>query len=152
MKVSSRLFGNIDIEEGKIIHFVNGLVGFPQLMDFALIHDGEGKSGEGVQWLQSMQEGNFAMPVLNPLQILPEFNPVVEDELLAPLGEMTAEDMLVLVTISVPEDVTKMTVNLKGPMVINAANCKACQVIAEGDECQVKFPVYDLLKNRKAGV
>lgn len=151
MEVSTRLFGDIRIEENKIIHFVNGLVGFPQLKEFALIHDGEGESGEGVQWLQSMQDGNFALPVVNPLQILDSYDPVVEDELLTPLGELKPEDMLVLVTITVPEDVKAMSVNLKGPIVINAANCKACQVIAENDGLQVKFPVYDILKAKKEG-
>ena len=151
MKVSTRLFGDIQIEDNKIIHFINGLVGFPELKEFALIHDGEGGAGEGVQWLQSMQEGKFALPVVNPLHILESYNPVVEDELLAPLGEMTPEDMLVLVTITVPEDITRMTINLKGPIVINAANCKACQVIAENDGLQVKFPVYDILKAKKEG-
>lgn len=151
MEVSTRLFGDIKIEDNKIIHFINGLVGFPELKDFALIHDGEGGIGEGVQWLQSMQDGNFALPVINPLQILESYNPVVEDELLAPLGELAPEDMLVLVTITVPEDVTRMSINLKGPIVINAANCKACQVIAENEGLQVKFPVYDILKAKKEG-
>lgn len=151
MKAETRLFGSIDIEESKIIHFVNGLVGFPDMTDFALIHDAENNGEKGIQWLQSMQEGNFAMPVLNPLQILEEYNPSIEDELLAPLGEMTPDDMVVLVTVTVPSDITKMTVNLKGPIIINVNNCKACQVIAEGENCEVKFPIYDLLKNRKRG-
>lgn len=151
MEVRTRLFGDIAIEEDKIIRFVNGLVGFPTMKDFALIHDGDAAGGKGIQWLQSMQDGEFALPVVNPLDILETYDPVVEDELLAPLGELSPDDMLVLVTITVPEDVTKMTINLKGPIVINAANCKACQVIAENDGLDVKFPVYDILKARKAG-
>ncbi|MBD5540880.1 MAG: flagellar assembly protein FliW [Lachnospiraceae bacterium] len=151
MEVSTRLFGKIMIDDNKVIHFINGLVGFPELKDFALIHDGEDGAGKGVQWLQSMQDGNFALPVVNPLQILDDYNPVVEDELLTPLGELAQEDMLVLVTITVPQDVTKMTVNLRGPIVINAKNCLACQVIAENEGMQVKFPVYDILKAKKEG-
>lgn len=151
MEAETRLFGNINIEDDKIIHFVGGLVGFPEMKDFALIHDGEDGAGNGVQWLQSMQDGNFALPVVNPLQILEDYNPVVEDELLNPLGELSPEDMLVLVTITVPSDITKMTVNLKGPIVINAKNCLACQVIAENDGLEVKFPVYDILKAKKEG-
>lgn len=151
MEVKTRLFGNINIEDDKIIHFVNGLVGFPTLKDFALIHDEESESVKGIQWLQSMQDGDFAIPVVNPLQILDNYDPVVEDELLTPLGELTAEDMLVLVTITVPADITKMTVNLKGPIVINAKNCMACQVIAENEGLEIKFPVYDILKAKKEG-
>ncbi len=151
MEVKTRLFDSINIEEDKIIRFVNGLVGFPELKDFALVHDTDSESGKGIQWLQSMQDGNFAIPVVNPLQILDNYDPVVEDELLTPLGELAVEDMLVLVTITVPEDITKMTVNLKGPIVINAKNCMACQVIAENEGLEVKFPVYDILKAKKEG-
>ena len=151
MEVKTRLFDSINIEEDKIIRFVNGLVGFPELKDLALVHDTDSESGKGIQWLQSMQDGNFAIPVVNPLQILDNYDPVVEDELLTPLGELAVEDMLVLVTITVPEDITKMTVNLKGPIVINAKNCMACQVIAENEGLEVKFPVYDILKAKKEG-
>ena len=59
--------------------------------------------------------------------------------------------MLVLVTVSVPHELEKMTVNLKGPIVINSSNKKACQVIVEGEGYKVKFPIYDILQARKAG-
>ena len=149
MEVTTRIFGTIDIEEEKLIHFVIGIVGFPQLTTFALIHDNE-KEG-GIQWLQSMQEPQFAIPVMNPLDILDDYNPQVEDELLKPIGGLDPENMLVLVTVAVPSDLTKMSVNLRGPIVINAANLKACQVITEGEDYQVKFPIYDIIKSRKAG-
>ncbi len=149
MEVNTRIFGMIDIEDDKLIHFVNGIVGFPELTTFALIHDHE-KNG-GIQWLQSMQEPQFAIPVMNPLDILDDYNPQVEDELLKPIGGLDPENMLVLVTVAVPSDLTKMSVNLRGPIVINAENRKACQVITEGEEYQVKFPIYDILKSRKAG-
>lgn len=150
MKVNTRIFGEIDIEDEKIIQFVNGLVGFPDMVDFALIHDEE-KGPGGIAWLQSMQEPKFAMPVMDPLKIKDTYNPNVEDEWLKPLGEFGTDDMLVLVTVSIPSDVTKMTANLKGPIVINTSTRKACQVIAEGEECEVKFPIYEILKARKAG-
>lgn len=150
MKVNTRIFGEIDIEDEKIIQFVNGLVGFPDMVDFALIHDEE-KGPGGIAWLQSMQEPKFAMPVMDPLKIKDTYNPNVEDEWLKPLGEFGTDDMLVLVTVSIPSDVTKMTANLKGPIVINTSTRKACQVIAEGEDCEVKFPIYEILKARKAG-
>ena len=54
-----------------------------------------------------------------------------------------------MVTVTVPKDIKNMTVNLKGPMVINAAQRKATQVIVEGDEYPVKFPIYDILNKNK---
>ena len=152
MKIVTRVFGEIEIDDDKIITFPKGIIGFPELTLFALIHDSE-KGTETIHWLQSLQEPAFAMPVLDPLLVCPDYNPEVDDELFKHLGELNPEEMLVLVTVTVPKDLTQMTVNLKGPVIINAADKKAMQVIVEGDEYQVKFPIYDILNanKKKAG-
>lgn len=152
MEILTKAFGKITIDDEKIINFPKGIVGFPDLTEFALIHDVE-KGTETIHWLQSIQEPGFAMPVMDPLLVCPEYNPEVDDELLSHLGELDPDELLVLVTVTVPKDITKMTVNLKGPIVINAAERKATQVIVEGDQYQVKFPIYDILdaNKKKAG-
>lgn len=147
MVINTRVFGEITIEDNKLIHFPGGIVGFPDLQDFALIHDPEQGENGGIRWMQSVQEPQFAMPVIDPLRVMAAYNPIVEDDLLAPLGEISPDELLVLVTITVPSDLTKMTVNLKAPFIINAANRKAAQMIVEGYE--VKFPVYEILQNAK---
>ena len=150
MKINTRVFGEVDIADDKIIRFPAGIIGFPDLTDFTLIHDVE-KGVDTIHWLQSIQEPGFAMPVMDPLLVLPTYNPEVEDELLKPIGNWELDDVLVLVTVTVPSDLTKMSVNLRGPIVINAEEKKACQVIVEGDEYAVKFPIYDILNAKKAG-
>ncbi len=149
MEVTTRIFGAVDVADDKLIRFEGGLVGFPELVDFALIHDSEDENASGIQWLQSIQEPQFAIPVMDPLAVLESYNPEIEDELLKPLGELNGDNMLVLVTVTVPRDITGMSVNLRGPIIINADTRKAAQVIAEGEEYMVKFPVYDILKRRK---
>lgn len=151
MKANTKIFGEICIEDDKIIEFEGGIIGFPGLTKFALIHDETKGVKAGIRWLQSMQEPTFAMPVMDPLIVCKDYNPQVEDELLADLGELNADNLLVLVTVTVPADLTKMSVNLKGPIVINSQSRKACQVIVDGDEYAVKFPVYEILQAGKAG-
>lgn len=150
MTIETKVFGQITIDEESIIHFPRGIVGFPELTDFIMVHDVE-DGIESIHWLQSVQEPAFAMPVMDPLIVKGDYNPEVNDELLKPLGELDPAEMLVLVTVTVPQDLTKMSVNLKGPIIINAANRKACQIIIEGEEYKVKFPIYDILQSRKAG-
>lgn len=152
MKVNTRIFGEIDIEEEKIIVFEGGIVGFPELTKFTLIHDEEKGVGAGIRWLQSMQEPGFAMPVMDPLLVKEDYNPEVNDELLEPAGNVNPDNMLVLVTVTIPSDITKMSVNLRGPIVINAEEKKACQIIVDGEEYSVKYPIYEILQARKAGV
>ena len=152
MKVNTRIFGEIEVDEDKLIQFANGIVGFPELKDFALIYDEEKGTDSDVRWMQSIQEPNFAIPVIDPLAIKPDYNPVVEDELLNPVGGINPAELLVLVTITVPTDITKMSINLRAPIIINAAAKKACQIIVEGEDYPVKFPIYEILQaNKKAG-
>lgn len=148
MQITTRVFGEITIDDEKLIHFPNGIIGFPDLVDFALIHDEE-KGTDTIHWLQSIQEPGFAMPVMDPLIVQPDYNPEVDDELLKNIGELVPEELLVMVTVTVPKDLQKMSVNLKGPIVINAAHRLGTQVIVEGDGYPVKFPIYDILNKNK---
>ena len=150
MKINTKVFGEIEIADEKIIHFPSGIIGFPEMTDFALVHDEE-KGVGAIHWLQSVQEPAFAMPVLDPLLVRPDYNPEIDDELLKSIGELIPEEMLVLVTVTVPGDLTKMSVNLRGPIIINAAEKKACQVIIDGEDYAVKYPIYDILNAKKAG-
>ena len=150
MKINTKVFGEVEIADDKIIHFPSGIVGFPELTEFTLLHDEE-KGAGSIHWLQSIQEPGFAMPVMDPLLVCPDYNPEVDDELLKPLGGLDPEEILVLVTVTVPSDLKKMSVNLRGPVIINAAAKKACQVIVEGEGYQVKYPIYESLSARKAG-
>ena len=140
----------IELDDDKLIHFAGGIIGFPDLKDFALIFDNEKEDGP-IRWLQSMQEPGFAMPVIDPLFVKEDYNPSVEEELLKDIALENDEDIFVLATLTVPKEIEKMSVNLKAPFVINTRNRKACQIIVEDDSCEVRFPVYEIFKGKKAG-
>lgn len=149
MKIETRIFGTVDIDDDKIIHFPGGIIGFPEMTDFALIHDEEKGKDVPIRWLQSLQERQFAMPVMDPLLVSPTYNPQVEEDLLAPLGELAPEETLVLVTVSVPKDLEGMSVNLQAPIIINAGTKKAAQMIVNPELYPVKFFIYDILQKMK---
>jgi len=151
MRVNTRLFGKIEIADEKIITFPNGIIGFPDMTKFTMIYDEEQGTSAGIRWLQSMDEPAFAMPVMDPLVVKADYNPEVDDEILKNVGNLTADNILVLVTVTVPSDLTKMSVNLQGPIIINVDERKACQVIVDTPDCPVKYPIYDILQARKAG-
>ena len=149
MTTETRLFGEISIADEKLITFPDGIVGFPFLNQFALIHDADNENAP-IMWLQSMDEPVFVMPVIKPNLVASDYNPTVNDEYLAPVGELAQDQIYTLVTITVPPEIEKMSVNLKAPIVINMENNKAVQIIVE-DDFQVKHPIYETLKKRKEG-
>ena len=151
MFIKTRIFGDVEISDDKIITFDDGIIGFPELKHFAIMHDEEKGSDAGIKYFQSVEEPGFAMPVMDPLMVCENYNPQVNDALLAPLAELKDDNIIVLVTVTVPTDLTKMTVNLQGPIIINADEKKGAQIIVEGNDYPVRFPIYDILKSRKEG-
>lgn len=149
MLIKTRYFGEIDVDDQKIITFDNGLIGFEYLKKFTLIYNNESEATQTVTWLQSLDEPTVAFPALSPFYVMTDYNPIVEDEVLAKLGELTEENTAIFLTLTVPSDITKMTTNLKAPIIINADTKKGCQVIAENPEYVVKYNIYDVIQKMK---
>ena len=149
MKAVTRVFGTIDIADDKIITMEKGMIGFPELTHFALIFDEEKKDKAfKIMWLQSMDDGNMAFPVIDPSHFIGDYRPSVNEEIIAPLGEFHEENTYLLVTVTVPKKVEDFSVNLKAPIVINLDTNKGAQIITE-DDYPVKYKIYDLLKASK---
>lgn len=150
MKADTRLFGKIEVADDKVIKIKEGIIGYPDFVNFTLIHDEEKKKKGGIRWLQSLDDGMFALPVIDPLEIVAEYKPTVSKEGLKLLGDMPTESIFVLVTITVPKQIEQMSVNLKAPFIINMENLQGVQLIIE-DDYPVKYKIYDILKKKKAG-
>ena len=148
MKAATRLFGEIEIDESKIITFEDGIIGFPDMKKFTLIFDEEKEGRPSISWLQSMDEPEIAFPVMDPLFVCETYNPSVEDELLKDLGTIKEDNLYVLVTVTVPQDIKELAVNLKAPIVINTDTRKASQIIVE-DDLPVRYRIYEILEEAK---
>lgn len=148
MKAATRLFGEIEIDESKIITFEDGIIGFPDMKKFTLIFDEEKEGRPSISWLQSMDEPETAFPVMDPLFVCETYNPSVEEELLKNLGTIKEDNLYVLVTVTVPQDIKELAVNLKAPIVINTDTRKASQIIVE-DDLPVRYRIYEILEEAK---
>ena len=133
MKADTRLFGEIDITEDKIITLENGMIGLPEYQTFALIFDEASEKKASVMWLQSMDDPETAFPVMQPNLVKEDYNPTVNEEMLSPLGTLTDENTYVLVTLTARSDIRQTSVNLKAPIIINTDTKKGCQIIIDGD-------------------
>ena len=149
MVAETKFFGTIDIEDEKIINFPNGIIGFENLKNFALIYDSEREERSKISWLQSMEEPLMVLPVINPLDLMDAYTPTIEDELMKNIGDPADADLLIFVTLSIPSDLTLMTANLKAPFIINTVDRKAMQVIVENAEYPVKFNAYEAIQAMK---
>lgn len=150
MLVNTRLFGEIVIEDDKVLEFEQGILGFEELKKYAIVFNNEQESKKGIMWLQSIEDGSLAFPVIDPTLVEETYNPIVEEDWLEPIGSFeTAEDLYVLAILTVPTDITKMTVNLKAPLIINTISRKGCQIIVNNEEYKVKHNVYEYFNSLK---
>lgn len=150
MLIKTRHFGEIDLEESKIISFDNGILGFENCNHYTILFDNENGERPDISWLQSLDEPALAIPVISPFLIREDYNPEVEDELLKSLGELSNDNIVVLVSLTVPSDVTQMSANLKAPFIINSDTRKGTQIIVENSDYEVKYRFYDKLQAIKA--
>lgn len=148
--VKTKHFGEIELSEDKIIYFEKGILGFEDFTKYTLLYDNEDGGQPDITWLQSVEEPALAIPVINPFLVKEDYNPEVDDELLKPLGDVTEENVVVLVSVTVPANVENISANLKAPFIINSDSRKGAQIIVENSEYEVKYSFYQQLKANKA--
>ncbi len=150
MLIKTKCFGEVDIADEKIITFDSGLLGFEEYKKYTILYDVECEE-DAISWLQSVEEPGLALPIISPLIVKPDYDPVVEDSLLDSLGTITEDNMAIFVTLNVPSDLTLMSCNLMAPIVINADSKKGIQVIAENKDYPIKYKIYELFKQKDKG-
>ena len=153
MKVETKWFGTIEVGEEQILTFDKGIIGFEDWKKFTLIYDAEkGVEESSIYWLQAIDEPTLALPIMDPTIVYEGYDPIVEDEVVNSLGDNIADaTLLVVCTVTVPEKLENMTVNLKAPIIINMDTNRGVQLIADNDDYQVRYPIYDILNAEKDG-
>lgn len=141
MEINTRVFGDLVISEEKIITFPEGLPGFEHLSRFFIVILEQMKP---FMWLQAIDE-DVSIPVISPFDLFNDYSPSVDDGIFIQLELEKEEDLLVLVVAVIPPEVNLMTANLAAPILINIVGNVGRQVIAEGDEYQVRQPIFEAI-------
>ncbi len=149
VKINSRHFGELDIEEEKIIHFPKGIIGFPEAKQFCLFSMPE---IEPYQWLQSVDQQDLAFVVVPILMIKPDYKLFMTKADHLALGFEKEEMPLLLGIVVIPEDPHKATVNLLAPVAINEEKRLAGQVVNECREYKTRHIIKEeLMSNAREG-
>ncbi len=145
MKLTTRHFGEIEIDKKKILTFADGIPGFEHLTQFAIIHNPDKELH--FHWLQSMEDGDIAFIIVNPFIFKPDYDFQIPKRAIEKLAIEKPEDIFICTIVVVPEDISKMTANLQAPIVINIKNNKGKQIIIDNDNYSRKHPIFQELKN-----
>lgn len=147
MQLDTKHFGLMEIDEKGIIYFPEGLPGFENIRKFTLLSNDDKESP--FKWLQSVDEPGLAFVVADPFLIKKDYDIEIKDEILTALGVEKPEDILVYSIVVVPEDISKISINLKAPVVINTGNHKGMQVILDTDRYGVRHYILEELHGQE---
>ncbi|HHV96236.1 MAG TPA: flagellar assembly protein FliW [Clostridiaceae bacterium] len=170
MLLNTRHFGEIEIDEENIIYFDEGIPGFNHVKKFVLIgsenleerqeDENEVKKKANndscdenscddeealspFKWLQCVDDPDLAFAIVNPFMIKPDYEIELSDEVIETLEIEKEEDVALYAIVVVPEDISKMTMNLKAPIVINVRNKKGMQAILDTEKYSIRHYIME---------
>lgn len=138
MKIETKKFGIVEINEDFIIEFPKGLVGFENCHRFALIKN---EDFDPFCWLLSLDGEELSLPVLNPLLVKPNFDSVLNGKLMDnEYSEKRSGNLFCVVNVNDMKG--KFTINLKSPILVNLEKKEGKQLILDSEELLVDQPVW----------
>lgn len=137
MQLETAHFGVIDINEGEIIYFPEGIPGFEDCKKFTLIGN---ESDEAVFfWLQSIDSPDLCFVVTDPFMVYDGYGVDVEDDDAELLKITDTNKILTLTIVIIPENINEIRVNLKAPILINLEKKLGKQVIQKNDNLPIRY-------------
>ena len=144
MKVNTTRFGEIEIDQERIITFLEGVLGFPDNFDFALLQTNE----EGnFFWMQSVDRPELAFVVCDPLLFVPDYQVPVKPDEFSNISLDKMDDSQVLIIVNKVGNT--LTGNLQGPLVLNARNRQGLQLVLSEKKYSTRHPLMNLEAKQK---
>ena len=116
MVIKTSRFGLVELKIDDVLTFPEGLLGFRDLREFVLLDD---PNDDIFAWLQSCELPTVAFPVLEPEIFGHKYSISLNRNDLEALKLTTIESAFFFNIITIPDDPTQMTANIKAPIVIN---------------------------------
>lgn len=140
MTLAGTRFGNIDFSAEDVITLPDGMIGFPTATEFVILNH---KADSPFRWLQSTTDAPLAFLVAIASEYVPDYSPKIRDEDARAIQIQEDTPVLVFATVNIPKGAPReMTLNLAGPIVVNAANRLARQVVLEDALYTVRHRVF----------
>jgi flagellar assembly factor FliW len=138
MHVSSTRFGDIEIRDDAVIEFPDGLPGLNgKRWAFVAASD-----DSPFFWFHSVDDGGLALPVTSPWLFVGDYEVRVSEEDARRLGLDDPSDAYIVCVVRASEEISDFTINLAGPLVINANARVGRQVMNAVGGYSVRHPLF----------
>ena len=147
MKIATKAYGLIDVDERQRISFPLGLLGFEPLKEYVLL-DAE---RQPFYWLQSLEVEQLAFILINPFLFRPDYELDIDDEDLRDIGLSGPEKALIFAVVTIPPEGEPMTANLQGPLVLNRDTRTGKQAVLTDSRWKTKHDILGELAAARQG-
>jgi len=140
VEIETSRFGTLAVDEGEVISLPEGMIGFMGLTRFILFRH---KEGSPFLWLQSLEDGELAFVLMDPLLLVSDYDLNITPEDTALLGIETPDHSVqawAVVNIG-RQDPPEITANLLAPLVINPRTRLGKQIVLFESPYAIRHPV-----------
>jgi flagellar assembly factor FliW len=142
--VETTRFGAIKVQEDLTVTLPDGLIGFEECRRYIILNHGENSP---FRWLQSLDDGAVAFPVMDPWQFRPDYAPTLCEADAKELALDEEAPKLVFTIVTIPRDNPRaMTANLVGPVVVNPISRIGKQVVVTDEHYTTRHNIMDELQ------
>ncbi len=145
MIISTSRFGQVELKQEDVLTFPEGLLGFSDLREFVLLDD---PNDEIFAWLQSCEAAAIAFPVLEPELFTQQYKANLTKSDMEALKLVDQSKARYFSIITIPDDPTQMTANLKAPVVVNIEKKVARQCVLQDNNLAIREPIFTKLQQR----
>jgi len=147
VKVLTKAFGQVEVNERQRLTFPAGILGFESCKEFVLL-DAE---QQPFYWLQSLDDEHVAFILINPFLFRADYEMSIDNEELLPIGITDPGKAVIFSIVTIPADNAPITANLQGPLVINRDTRLGIQAVLTDSRWKTKHDILaELDADKKA--
>jgi len=134
--VRSTRFGELSVPADRVLHFPQGLIGFPRARRFVIL---DHRPGSPFKWMLCLEQPDVAFAVVEPARMVPGYQAPLE--LAARTLGADPADVALFVIVTIPSDPTAMTVNLMAPVIVDVRTRRSRQLVLEDGRSDPSYRV-----------
>lgn len=130
--------GEIRFDDSSVVILPAGLIGFEEFTRFVLY---EREEFRPFKCLVAMDEPAIYFPLINPLLIDPEYDADEIKAELPNLGMNSLEEAALYAIVTIGDELSRVTANLRGPLLINQTRLIGKQIILLNSDYKLQQPL-----------
>jgi flagellar assembly factor FliW len=138
MQINSTRFGSLEVRDDAILEFPDGLPGL-RGERWALV---AGSDDSPFFWLHSVEYADVAVPVTSPWLFFSDYEVRVPEDEARRLELNDPTDAYIVCVVRATENLADFTINLAGPLIINAGARVGRQVLNDTGGYSVRHPLF----------